>query len=207
MGAHRIFSVVLVPSSVCPTPFSVTSDSNKAYDLRRTLSRTVSVFSSSAALFEKLRKDKFSVRENACQENTDNMSVDGEVKSNNEGILTRLQSSYSQVHSVNGSPNLSTSGTFSGSKLHKELDPISLRLSSCQVTLLLSSIWAQSISPENTPRDYEAIAHTYSLLLLFSRIKNSNHEVLTRSFQLAFSLRSLALREGGRLLFYLCLLQ
>lgn len=42
-----------------------------------------------------------------------------------------------------------------------------LRLSSHQATLLLSSIWAQAISPKNTPKNYEAIAHTYSLLLLF----------------------------------------
>jgi hypothetical protein len=42
-----------------------------------------------------------------------------------------------------------------------------LRLSSHQATLLLSSIWAQAISPKNTPQNYEAIAHTYSLLLLF----------------------------------------
>jgi hypothetical protein len=47
----------------------------------------------------------------------------------------------------------------------------SLRLSSQQITLFPSSIWAQSISPENTPDNYEAIAHTYSLVLLFSRAK------------------------------------
>lgn len=47
----------------------------------------------------------------------------------------------------------------------------SLRLSSTQISLLLSSIWAQSISPQNTPENYEAIAHTYSLVLLFSRAK------------------------------------
>ena len=42
-----------------------------------------------------------------------------------------------------------------------------LRLSGHQATLLLSSIWAQAISPKNNPRNYEAIAHTYCLLLLF----------------------------------------
>lgn len=47
----------------------------------------------------------------------------------------------------------------------------SLRLSSQQITLLLSSIWAQSLSPKNLPENYEAIAHTYSLVLLFSRAK------------------------------------
>ena len=42
-----------------------------------------------------------------------------------------------------------------------------LRLSGHQATLLLSSIWAQAISPKNNPRNYEAIAHTYCLLLIF----------------------------------------
>lgn len=48
---------------------------------------------------------------------------------------------------------------------------MSLRLSSRQITLLLSSLWAQAMSPNNGPENYEAIAHTYSLMLLFSRAK------------------------------------
>lgn len=194
VGAHRIFSVILVPSSVCPRPGSANSESQKTYDLRRTLSRTVSVFSSSAAIFEKLKKDKFSERENTGQETSE-----GQLKSNNEGLLTRLQSSYSRAYSVKGSPLSSTSQKIPISNLNQELpqDPISLRLSSRQVIILLSSIWAQSTSPENVPGNYEAIAHTYSLVLLFSRIKSSNHEVLVRSFQLAFSLRNNSLKEGS----------
>ncbi|PIA48441.1 hypothetical protein AQUCO_01400793v1 [Aquilegia coerulea] len=195
VGAHRIFSVVLVPSSVCPRP--MTSESIKASDLQRTLSRTVSVFSSSAALFEKLRRDKFSIRENPGQESNNKVVVDGE--SNNGGIFTRLQSSYSRAYSVKGVPLPSTSEKVPINNLNKALDPISLRLSSRQVTLLLSSIWAQSTSPQNAPGNYEAIAHTYSLVLLFSRIKSSNHEVLIRSFQLAFSLRGISLKEEGSL--------
>ncbi|XWS43143.1 hypothetical protein CRYUN_Cryun16bG0077200 [Craigia yunnanensis] len=52
-----------------------------------------------------------------------------------------------------------------------ESEANSLKLSSTQISLLLSSIWAQSISLQNTPQNYEAIAHTYSLVLLFSRTK------------------------------------
>ncbi|KAI9161669.1 hypothetical protein LWI28_019548 [Acer negundo] len=52
VGGHRIFSVVLVPSSVCPQPSSNNPEPKKAADLPRALSRTVSVFSSSAALFD-----------------------------------------------------------------------------------------------------------------------------------------------------------
>jgi len=41
-------------------------------------------------------------------------------------------------------------------------------LSVRQANLLLSSLWTQALSPENIPRNYEAISHTYSLMLLFS---------------------------------------
>lgn len=91
VGAHRIFSVVLVPSSVCPRPSS---------SIPRTLSRTVSVFSSSAALFEKLRKDTFLSKENACQDNKENGVSDEEPRYLNNDMLNRLKSSYSRVYSM-----------------------------------------------------------------------------------------------------------
>lgn len=195
VGAHRIFSVVLVPSSVCPRPCPSSSPnssvSKKASDLPRTLSRTVSVFSSSAALFEKLRKEKF--------DNKGTIMSEGEAKDSNSGMLNRMMS-YTRVYSLRGASSVPS--TIDGHSLSipgKELETISLRLSSRQITLLLSSIWAQSISPANMPQNFEAIAHTYSLVLLFSRAKNSSHEVLIRSFQLAFSLRSISLGEGGAL--------
>ncbi|XLT49825.1 hypothetical protein HN873_042429, partial [Arachis hypogaea] len=47
----------------------------------------------------------------------------------------------------------------------------SLRLSSHQVSLLLSSIWVQATSVENSPANFEAMAHTFSISLLFTRSK------------------------------------
>lgn len=74
----------------------------------------------------------------------------------------------------------------------------SLRLSSHQVNLLLSSIWVQASWTENTPANFQAMAHTYSIALLFSQSKNSSHTALVRCLQLAFSLRFVALdNEGG----------
>ncbi|OAY68047.1 Protein EFR B [Ananas comosus] len=197
VGAHRIFSVVLVPSSVCPFTLSAIPESPSIYDLRRTLSRTVSVFSSSAALFEKLRRDKCSFRESAIQENPHNDDV--RQNSINNQRLYKLQSSQSRVRSLK-SPSVSLSMDISSvTKSPQDNEPVSLRLSNRQITLLLSSIWAQAISPQNTPANYEAIAHTYSLILLFSRPKTTIHEALTRSFQLAFSLRNTALAQRGSL--------
>ncbi|CAH1412502.1 unnamed protein product [Lactuca virosa] len=75
----------------------------------------------------------------------------------------------------------------------------SLRLSRHQVSLVLSSIWIQATSPENTPANFEAMAHTYSLALLFTVSKNSNHVALIRCFQLAFSIGSTSLDQQGGL--------
>ncbi|XP_031399290.1 protein SEMI-ROLLED LEAF 2 isoform X2 [Punica granatum] len=200
IAAHRIFSVVLVPSSICPQLSSSSAHphetTKKGPDLPRTLSRTVSVFSSSAALFEKLRNEKNFLRNsNASQDDKDKSAGDA----NNMGMLSRLKSSYSRAYSMRNPAVPPVIAATPVAKLNKELEASSLRLSSRQITLLLSSIWAQSISPENMPENYEAIAHTYSLVLLFSRAKNSSNEVLVRSFQLAFSLRHISLNEGGPL--------
>ncbi|KAG7958714.1 hypothetical protein I3843_10G031900 [Carya illinoinensis] len=195
IGAHRTFSIVLVPSSVFPRPSSSISESKTASDLPRTLSRTVSVFSSSAALFEKLRKEKFSLTEIVCEDSKDNRV--SEEQPINNGVENMLKPSYSRVCSMRSPSVPMTADGNNVKSLNRETESNSLRLSSHQITLLLSSIWAQSISPENTPDNYEAIAHTYSLVLLFSRAKNSSNEVLVQSFQLAFFLRNFSLQEGS----------
>lgn len=102
VGAHRIFSVVLVPSSVFPRSSSSSSipESKKALDLPRTLSRTVSVFSSSAALFEKLRKEKFSPQENVFQDDQENVVSMGETSDTNSGTLSTFSASYTEENSI-----------------------------------------------------------------------------------------------------------
>ncbi|KAL9302479.1 putative protein EFR3 [Arabidopsis thaliana] len=212
IGAHRIFSVVLVPTSVCPRPSSTTTDLKKGMGLPRSLSRTASVFSSSAALFEKLKKDKFSSM--LTSDHSQNGMPEEERGSSTGEILDRLKSSYSQAYStwnqpltsvVDNSVDLLNSelvhpcNLLCVKKLTRRVDVVHIRLSSHQIGLLLSSIWAQSISPANTPDNYEAIANTYSLVLLFSRVKNSSHDALIRSFQMALSLRDISLMEGGPL--------
>ena len=52
--------------------------------------------------------------------------------------------------------------------IYKFLQAVSsMRLSGHQVSLILSSIWIQAISMENTPANFEAMAHTYTLALSF----------------------------------------
>ncbi|KAH0888595.1 hypothetical protein HID58_051024, partial [Brassica napus] len=190
MGAHRIFSVVLVPSSVCPDSVP---KSRRPADMQRTLSRTVSVFSSSAALFikQKVESDN-GVDDTAKIERGSTLSSfdEEETKNNTSSVLSR----YNRSQSVKRKPSAMVLDQSSlGSSTEKPVIP--LRLSSHQICLLLSSMWVQSLSPHNMPQNYEAIANTYSLVLLFGRTTNSSNEVLVWSFQLAFSLRNLSL--GG----------
>ncbi|KAM1503702.1 hypothetical protein ACFX13_029251 [Malus domestica] len=228
VGAHRIFSVVLVPSSVCPRPCAATPITTEKNNIGRTLSRTVSVFSSSAALFEKLNKGSHS-QQNIGQELKDKVVIQEEAKVPNESMLNRLKSkfssrrhpsatsdpvgnedasvsnhsvmnrlksTYSRAYSIRRNPSYTPSADEKTTSISDKESTMSLRLSTRQITLLLSSIWAQSISPLNTPENYEAIANTYSLVLLYARTKNTSDETLIRSFQLAFSLRSISLGGG-----------
>ncbi|TKY67453.1 EFR3-like B [Spatholobus suberectus] len=87
---------------------------------------------------------------------------------------------------------------FSGALTDGKHELSSFRLSSHQVSLLLSSIWVQATSLDSGPANYEAMAHTYSIALLFTRSKTSSYMALVRCFQLAFSLMNLSLdRKGG----------
>lgn len=196
LGAHRMFSVVLVPSSVSPCSFSGTSQTSKI-DLQRTLSRTASVFSSSAALFGKLKRDVFSFRESPRLNNINLMPIseDAEQICGNDPKLFKSQTIQRMASTKDASlPSSTEISTSSGPT--QEKDPVTLMLNGRQANLLLSSLWTQALSPENVPRNYEAISHTYSLMLLFSGAKNSCLEVLVGSFQLAFSLRSISLQAG-----------
>lgn len=108
--AHRIFSVVLVPTSVAPHPCSTTRDQVKSNDLKRTLSRTVSVFSSSAALLKKLRREKSIFREIIYHDSTDKIKDNGHEKSNNDAGLYSLQSCRLQSLKISSLPS-TTDGT------------------------------------------------------------------------------------------------
>ncbi|KAL6911589.1 hypothetical protein ACP4OV_000394 [Aristida adscensionis] len=196
LGAHRIFSVVLVPSSVSPFTSSGTSHTSKI-DLRRTLSRSTSVFSSSAALFGKLKRDMFSFRESPRFDSTKLMPIDENANhiSENDAKLFKSQTIQRMASAKDTSlPSSADSNISSGP--NKEKDAVTLMLSTRQANLLLSSLWTQALSPENVPQNYEAISHTYCLMLLFSEAKNSGIEVLVGSFQLASSLRSISLQAG-----------
>ncbi|KAK8264455.1 hypothetical protein V6Z12_D12G109400 [Gossypium hirsutum] len=191
---------------------------NRDHETRKTLSRTVSVFSSSAALFQKLgtegkeksvdnkvgningisMQDRLSSKKHPSTINENGTVGVDSTKLQSPSIVNRLKSSYSRAYSIKINQQSNTVEDEKSTISSVEDPALPLRLSSHQITLMLSSLWAQSISPLNIPENFEAIAHTYSLVLLFARTKNSCNDAMIRSFQLAFSLRSISL-EGGPL--------
>ncbi|XP_024528944.1 uncharacterized protein LOC9650285 [Selaginella moellendorffii] len=75
----------------------------------------------------------------------------------------------------------------------KEVEMTPARLSGYQASLLLSSLLIQATMADNVPVIFEALGHTFSLTLLFSRPKTSSNNTCIRAFQLALTLRTLAL--------------
>ncbi|KAM0915307.1 hypothetical protein ACQ4PT_010919 [Festuca glaucescens] len=236
VAAHRIFAIVLVPSSVSPLIQASATSQARTRDMQRTLSRAVSVFSSSAAIFDKLKRDKHpdnsqgeskssslhSIGEDTGNTKRQNLPVSqsrrGSMRVPNfsmkKGPSMALRAPSGSVRAPSialrgpsmalRSPSMAVkedkgSSSKSDDEMVPSEDSLLLKLSSRQITLLLTSIWAQGVSPENTPANYEAVAHTYSLLLLFSGCKASIFEALTQSFQVAFALRSYSLTEAESL--------
>ncbi|OMP07062.1 Armadillo-type [Corchorus olitorius] len=175
VGANSIFSIVLMPSVLSPW-----SDQNKI--------TSQAVYSDSPfCVFEKTRSQSFSQDE--CKDQAE--LIEGRVSENGN------QASDVAVKSSTMFQSHGHSYSFKHAKGDGKM-LTSLRLSSHQVSLLLSSIWVQANSAENTPANFEAMAHTYNIAVLFTRSKTSSHMALVRSFQLAFSLRSISLdQEGG----------
>ncbi|KAL4283806.1 hypothetical protein GQ457_16G028050 [Hibiscus cannabinus] len=177
VGAHRIFAAVLMPSLVSPS-----SDKNQ-----RATEAVCSDLSHSAS--KKLRSRSFAMQiEGKDQEEffdeilKENGNPASDIAVTNPVLRQSHRHWYSFEHALRDG----------------NMEP-TLRLSSHQVSFLLSSIWVQANSAQNTPANFEAMAHSYSIAVLFTRFKTSSHMALVRSFQLALSLRGVALDQEGRL--------
>ncbi|XP_042379653.1 protein SEMI-ROLLED LEAF 2-like isoform X2 [Zingiber officinale] len=206
VGSHRIFSAILMPTIICPWSTPGIPLSFNGYDPEGTHLVALSGYASSRIILEKLRLkgsnangSLVNVREKdkATEKGTDGQMKNSDASSGQYRVDSFQSKSQSMVF-----PHLdeSSEGKDVG-RLEEEVgtDLILMRLSSHQLGLLLSSIWVQAISPENVPANFEALAHTCSLILLVSRTKNSSHVALVRCFQLAFSLRRISLDNRNSL--------
>ncbi|XP_057498264.1 protein SEMI-ROLLED LEAF 2-like isoform X1 [Actinidia eriantha] len=173
VGAHHVFSIVLMPSLICPW-----LPCNGEPLLARP------VFSPNTS--QRINSGSFSIQNesNDKSESAEGVLVEEVNQVLDNGVTQSIKCrSRDQSHS------------FKHAMVNGKADLTSLRLSSHQVSLLLSAIWMQATSTGNTPANFEAMVHTYNIILLFTRYKNSSHVALVRCFQLAFSLRSISLDQ------------
>ncbi|XP_023514234.1 uncharacterized protein LOC111778563 [Cucurbita pepo subsp. pepo] len=176
--AHDIFSIVLMPSIKCPR-----------MEPKMVSSETVSWLPFGSAT-QKMNGGSSSFKD---EDKHASESMNGERRE--ECKATESISEESATH-----PSSCESSRFNHSSSEGKNKLASLRLSSHQSSLLLSSLWIQATYADNTPANFEAMAHSYSIVLLFTRSKTSSHMALVRCFQLAFSLRRIAVDQKGGLL-------
>lgn len=175
VGAHHVLSIVLLPSLICPWLVGNGGPSQVHQDSSLITSRGI-------------KSGSFSIpnESNGRHESTEVVLVEEVNPVLPNGVTQSIRS-----------PSRNLSSSFKHAMVNGKAE-LTLRLSSHQVSLLLSAIWVQATSTGNTPANFEAMAHTYNIALLFTRYKNSSHVALVRCFQLAFSLRSMSLdQEGG----------
>ncbi|PPD69622.1 hypothetical protein GOBAR_DD33489 [Gossypium barbadense] len=162
VGAHDIFSAVLLPSLL-----SSSSDQNKRTPeaVRSDLSLSASKkLRSQSFAFQDKGKDQVEFIDERLKENG-NQASDMAVR--NPIMRQSHRHSYSFEHFLRDG----------------KMELNSLRLSSHQVSLLLSTIWVQANSVENTPANFEAMARSYSIAVLFTRVKGFALEYLRALFK------------------------
>ncbi|KAJ4955982.1 hypothetical protein NE237_012765 [Protea cynaroides] len=197
IGAHYIFAVILVPSSNNPRHDLASLRSGSPYEPRKLWCKTASAFASAAALLEKLRKEK------------DNAMVEKHVNNTEDDHKDREsgEEEWKQGWACKNSPNFykisSIIDRSTGSACLAEAEPKIVKLSEDQTAQLLSGFWIQANLPDNLPSNFEAIAHSFSLTLIASHFKNTNH-IIVRFFQLPISLRNTSLDPSNGILLPSC---
>uniref|UniRef100_A0A0E0KCU2 Uncharacterized protein n=1 Tax=Oryza punctata TaxID=4537 RepID=A0A0E0KCU2_ORYPU len=186
VGAHHMFSAVIVRG-----PSHQRSESDFLYETKKWQSRTTTVFASATALLEKLRREK----ESLGSDKTGSMVHDDEKEKSireeeNKHVWARKNSAYFSklVFSFTDRYAALTSST-------EEANIV--MLTEDQTNQLLSAFWVQANQTDNTPFNYEAIGHSYSLTVLSSRLKDSRNSNNIQFFQLPLSLRSVSLTPNG----------
>lgn len=185
IGTHHIFETVLVPTwtwlggnQISPALHAFSNDAIK----RPTINST-------AVLLEKFRKERndSQVLSNSPSEKlglSDVKMLNG-VVAETQDIIENRRARYAREIE----PKVESGSPFD----RKEMEMNTVRLSGDQAVLLFSTLWSEANMDNNLPENYEAICQTFSLTLLFSAAKNSSHRIFVRAFQLALSLRTVAL--------------
>ncbi|KAK3031229.1 hypothetical protein RJ639_036884, partial [Escallonia herrerae] len=194
VGAHQIFSALLIPSSNHPRH-------NASDHTMRWHSNTACTFASISALLEKLRseKDGTKVEKHGNYVQDDLRERDNTEEEWKQGWIRKHSPNFLKISSfidkTAGSTNLAEAFLF----LTQE--PSIMKFSEDQISQLLSAFWRQANLPDNLPLNIEAIAHSFCLTLISSRLRvkhffylyNRNESLVIRFFQLPLSLRKTSL--------------
>ncbi|CAN1356771.1 Protein SEMI-ROLLED LEAF 2 [Linum perenne] len=188
--AHQIFTVLLIPNASC-LGRDASIRPNYICEPRRWRSGTPSTFASISALLEKLRKEKDG---SELEKHGNGVHDDCKDRENLEedwkyGRTRKNSPNFYKISSIiertTGTPGLA------------EAEPCVLKLNEDQISQLLSAFWMQASLPDNTPPNLEAIAHSFTLTLISSQLKNTNANLVVRFFQLALSVRQLSLDSNN----------
>ncbi|AED93613.1 putative protein EFR3 [Arabidopsis thaliana] len=176
VGAHEIFSVILLQSSgQSQAGLASVRASGYLNESRNWRSDTTSAFTSVTARLDKLRKEK------------DGVKIEKNGYNNTHEDLKNYKSSP-KFHKLN-----SIIDRTAGFINLADMLPSMMKFTEDQIGQLLSAFWIQSALPDILPSNIEAIAHSFSLVLLSLRLKNPDDGLVVRAFQLLFSLRTLSL--------------
>uniref|UniRef100_A0A1D1ZJR9 Protein EFR3 cmp44E n=1 Tax=Anthurium amnicola TaxID=1678845 RepID=A0A1D1ZJR9_9ARAE len=185
VGGHQIFSILLVRTSSHQKQEYI-------YEPRKWQSKSASAFASATALLEKLRKEKecLNPAKHANDAHEDIKEKEIIDEDNKHGLTRKSSPNFYKI-----SCSIIERSANSASPLEPETN-ITI-LSEDQISHLLSAFWMQANQPDNMPYNFEAIAHSFSLTLLSSRMKNLNDDIVIHFFQLPLSLRKLSLDLKG----------
>ncbi|XVE89558.1 hypothetical protein DITRI_Ditri20bG0005700 [Diplodiscus trichospermus] len=185
VGAHQIFSALLIPSSNRPRYEIASLRSGYVYEPRRWRSNNASAFASISALLEKLRREKDGIK---MEKNGYNIHCNLKGKDD-------VEEEWKQGHVLKSSPNIYkiTSIIDRTAAPNMVEEPYIMKLTEDQIMQLLSAFWIQATLPDNLPSNIEAISHSFVLTLISLRLKNINDNLVVRFFQLPLSLKNFSL--------------
>ncbi|KAK0599685.1 hypothetical protein LWI29_007654 [Acer saccharum] len=198
VGAHQIFSVLLIPSSNHQHHEAASLRSGYLCEARRWRSDTASTFTSITTLLEKLRRDKDGVKMEKSGYNV------------HEDVRGRdvVEDDRKQGCALKNSPNVyklsSIIDRTAGPTNLADAEPCVMKFSEDQILQLLSAFWIQATLPDNLPSNIEAMAHSFILTIISVRLKNSNDSLVVRVFQLLLSLRNVSLDPNCGILPSVC---
>ncbi|XP_077218010.1 protein SEMI-ROLLED LEAF 2 isoform X2 [Tasmannia lanceolata] len=194
IGAHQIFAALLVPTFNHPRHESTSFQSDYLHEERRWQSKTASAFSSATALLEKLRREQETLKVDKHANDAHDALKEKEIvdEESKHGWVRKNSPNFYKISS-------SIIDRTAGSTSSAEPEPSIVKLSEDQTAQLLSAFWRQANLSDNLPANFEAIAHSFSLTLLSSHLKISNHNIVVRFFQLPLSIRNVSLDPNGTL--------